>query len=83
MRKKAKKDPGVYVMIVAMVLGAAMALLFGNENKTTFIFIVFPVAVLVTNALERMEKKRLKEAYLWLFFLMPLALLIARYSILR
>lgn len=83
MRKKAKKDPAVYVMMVAMVLGAGMALFFGNENKTTFIFIIFPVSVLVTNALERMERKRLKEVYLWLLFLMPVALLIVRYSIAR
>ncbi len=83
MRKKAKKDPAVYVMMAAMVLGAIMILFLGNENKTTFIFIVFPVAVLVTNALERMERKRLKEAYLWLLFLMPVALLIVRYSILK
>ena len=69
--------------IAALILGIGMALFFGNENEATFIFIIFPVSVLVTNVLEYMKRKRLKEILLWLFLLMPIIFLTLQYGILK
>ncbi len=74
--KTLKTQTSIFLMTILLIVGIAIAILSGDKNGAEFLFISFPMAVIVTNYIELISRKWLKESVLWIFFLLPIALLI-------
>ncbi|NAS31640.1 hypothetical protein GTQ40_11705 [Flavobacteriaceae bacterium R38] len=70
--KKSKTQASVFLMTILLIISFAILLLSGNKGGAEFIFIGFPLAVIVTNYLELITRKWLKEAILLLFIIFPI-----------
>ena len=82
-KKRIKRQLTSFLIIVALITGICTVLLFGNEEETTLIFILFPISVLVTNYVERIKKPWIKESFFWVFLLLPVVFLFLRLSSVR
>ena len=79
-RKRTLTQATGFLLIVALLVGISMVLFFGNGEKTTLIFMLFPLSVLFANYLVRIRRKWIRESLLWLLLLAPAALLILQFS---
>lgn len=73
--KLSEEQSSILLIIVAFFISLFIVLLSDNENTSEFIFMAFPLAILVANYIEVIEKKWLKEFLLWLFLLLPFFIL--------
>jgi len=82
-KKRAMQQSKGFLIITSLLIGTSMVLFFGDEHKTSLLFIMFPVSVLFANYLNRIKKKWIKESFLWLFLLAPLAILMLQFAAVR
>lgn len=74
--KTSKTQTSIFLVTILLIIAIAIALLSGNRGGSEFLFIAFPMAVIVTNYLELIVREWYKEVILWIFFLMPMLLLV-------
>ena len=74
---KTSKTQASLLMVTALLfIGISIVLLSGNRNGGEFIFIAFPLAVVITNYLEIISRDWLKNTIIGVFLLLPLLLLV-------
>ncbi len=73
--KLSEEQSSILLIIVTFFISLFIVLLSDNENTSEFIFIAFPLAVLMTNYIEVITKKWIKEVLLWIFILLPFFIL--------
>ena len=74
--KTSKTQTSIFLTTILFIVGVVIALLSGNYESAEFVFIAFPLAVIVTNYLELINAKWYKESILWIFLLIPVLLLL-------
>lgn len=74
--KTSKTQASIFLTTILLIVGIAIALLSGDKGGAEFLFIAFPLAVIVTNYLELIMRDWYKESILWVFLLIPLLLLL-------
>ncbi|MCB0374958.1 MAG: hypothetical protein KDD04_03470 [Sinomicrobium sp.] len=82
-RKRTLKQTTGFLMIIALLTGISMVLFFGNAERTTLVFMMFPFSVFFANYLDRIKKKWIKEAVIWIFLLAPAAVLMLQLDTVR
>lgn len=71
-----QKQGGVVFMIANLATSVFVTLLSDDINAAELIFLAFPMAVVITYYVERLDNKWLKEGILWMFLLLPVLLLV-------
>lgn len=66
--------PGWLIMIFLILAGFLVALV-ESANTSELIFAGFPLCVMMTNYLESVQRKWLRELFLWTFLLLPVVVL--------
>lgn len=64
--------PGFILILVALLIGIAIAIISSSKDGREFIFMFAPLAIIMTNYIESIKKLWLSEVYLWLLLLTPL-----------
>ncbi|MBC9797452.1 DUF6427 family protein [Sinomicrobium weinanense] len=63
------------LVIIALLVGTGIAAVSNNRESDEVVFTFFPAAVLMANYLQLITRKWWKESILWLFIILPVALL--------
>jgi len=66
----------IFLILVSLTIAIMIALVAPDKNGSELIFMIFPLAVFVTNYLENLKRIWLQEGILWLMVLLPIALLV-------
>ncbi len=77
--KLAKKHkPNQILLVLILFIGLAVSLSATNKNGIEFFFVFFPLSVLLTNAIETIKLKWLKELILWSILIAPVILFLLK-----
>ena len=68
--------PSFKLIILYALLGLFIIAVTPSKNGSEFIFLFVPLSIIVTNYIEVVPSKWLKETLLWVIILIPIALLI-------
>lgn len=71
-----QKQGGAVFIIATLATAVFVTFLSDDINAAELIFLAFPMAVVITYYVERLDNKWLKEGILWMFLLLPLLLLV-------
>jgi len=66
----------IFLILVSLTIAIMIALVAPDKNGSELVFLIFPLAVFVTNYIENMKKVWLQEGILWSMLLLPIALLL-------
>lgn len=66
----------IFLILVSLTIAIMIALVAPDKNGSELIFIIFPLAVFVTNYLENLKRVWLQEGILWITLLLPIILLV-------
>ncbi|WP_242203355.1 DUF6427 family protein [Aestuariivivens insulae] len=74
-QKKKAHRPSFTLILVAFLIALAAIVLAPIKNGSEFLFLFAPLAIIITNYIEIIKKKWLREVFLFLFVLLPLVAL--------
>ncbi|WP_262886667.1 DUF6427 family protein [Spongiivirga citrea] len=66
----------IFLILVSFTIAIMIALVAPDKNGSELIFMIFPLAVFVTNYLENLKRIWLQEGILWLMVILPIVLLV-------
>jgi hypothetical protein len=69
-----KKKPNHILLALILIIGLAISLLAKDKNGTEFFFLFFPLSILLTNTIETLRLRWVKELILWSFIFAPFIL---------
>lgn len=64
-----------YLVVYSAIMAFLLVIIAPNKNGSEFIFLVAPMAIIMTNFIEGISDKRFAEVYLWVLILTPLGIL--------
>ena len=73
--KLSEEQSSILLVIVAFLVSLFISLLSNNERTSEFIFMGFPLAIVMTNYMELIKKWWYKEFLLWTFIILPFVVL--------
>lgn len=73
--KLSDEQSSILLVIVAFLVSLFISLLSTNERASEFIFMGFPLAIIMTNYIELIKKWWYKEFLLWTFIILPFVVL--------
>ena len=73
--KLSEEQSSILLVIVAFLVSLFISLLSNNERTSEFIFMGFPLAIVMTNYIELIKKWWYKEFILWTFIILPFIVL--------
>ncbi len=66
----------IFLILVSLTIAIMIVVVAPNKNGSELVFCVFPLSIIVANYIENLKKTWLKEGILWVFVLLPIALLV-------
>lgn len=64
--------PSFTLILIALIIGVAIVVLAPNKNGSEFVFLLAPLAIIMTNYIESIKKVWFAEVFLWVLIVTPI-----------